>query len=349
VANVTIRDVAEAAEVSIASVSKALNGDPQFRARTETAERIRLVARQLGYQASSSARLLRRQASTVVGLAVSIGYLRDSVINRTVIRLQEELENHNFQALLVEPRQMMPSDSHTPFPSIDMLAGVISADWQMERIIPEFYTNLKHSLPLLSLYPTALQSIDVVTADRAAAVEIAVEHLLESGHRRIAFAEAPSHGNPTQQMKHEGWTRSRKKYRLGKGCSFIELPHRLNPREKGEYLAARVANTPQRPTGVVCGSETAAIYAMKQWTARGWRIGADISIVGAGGGGWASDMVWPPLTCMEYPVNEIASVATQRLMKMIEGQRSGAVWEASRTLLTPKLVVRASAGEPTDK
>jgi LacI family transcriptional regulator len=346
--NVTIRDVAAVAGVSIGSVSKALNGDPAFRARSETAERIRLVARQLGYQANSSARLLRRQASTVVGLAVSIGYLKDSVINRMVIQLQEELACQSFQALLVEPRQMMPSNSHTPFPSVDMLAGVISADWQMERMIPEFYTNLQHSLPLISLYPTASRSIDVVTADRATAVELAVDHLFELGHRHIAFAEAPSHGNPTQQMKHEGWMRSCKKYRWGKS-NLIDLPHQLSPREKGEYLAAQVTNLPRRPTGIVCGSETAAIYAMKQWIALGWRIGADISIVGASGGGLVSDMVWPPLTTMEYPVNDIVTLAVGRLKTMMQSRQDGENPEAKHNLLPPKLTVRASTARPVRK
>lgn len=343
---VTIRDVAAEAGVSISAVSKVLNGGSQYRYKPETEEKVRLAAESLGYKAHAAARMLRQRTKTLVGIAVQARVMAEPAVSSLVVQVQQCLAEHGYQAVLVEPSQMMPQQSHAVFPSPELLAGIVSVDFSMESSIPNFYESLRSQLPIVALYPVLPDDVDVVTTDRVRAIEIAAEHLVELGHRRVAFAEIWDTENPTVQAKLEGWKRAQAKFHLQIPDEYsIRLDSHLDISVMGRNIAQALGTLATPPTAIICASDSTALYAMQHLSTMGWTVGKHISVTGFDGVWW-SEGTTPSLTTVAHPVADIARSAVERLLHLIASEDAGEREAAQKLVLEPRLIVRSSTGPP---
>jgi DNA-binding LacI/PurR family transcriptional regulator len=351
---VTIREVAKEAQASITAVSHILRGTAGYSYHIDTIARVREAADRLGYQAHAAARLLRQQETTIIGIAVRTEILARASINSLVVATERELVAHRYQPTLIDPAQMIPSHSRTPFPSPGMVAGIISADLSMETRVPEFYQALQTKLPVVALYPLKQATVDYVTTDRAGAVELAVQHLVELGHHRIAFAECIERGSITTTSKMRGWKRARTKYALaGEPEYTINLSEELsNPcriTNAGQRIAAAFAAMKRPATALICTGDEVAMSAIRHLQESGRRVPADVSVIGFDGVPYG-EFISPPLTTIAHPWDEIACCSVRRLIELIERRRSGAASPQAEPpmarLLKPVLIVRSSTAPP---
>lgn len=346
---VTLQQVAKEVGVSTTSVSDILQRGQRDRYRDETVERVIEAAQRMGYQAHAAARLLRQGSTTLVGIAVRTEVLGRESVNPIVLAVEAELAKRGYQPILIDPSHMVPANSHAPFPSPDMIAGIISADLAMESQVPDFYKILTVRLPIVALYPLHSAHIDCVTTDRARAIEMAVEHLVGLGHRRIAFAEVMRADGVTSAPKMEGWNRARRKYDLEFHPGYeISLPDHGRIRELGEEAAQTLLALKPRPTALVCASDEIALGAIRHLSAQGVRLPAELSIVGFNGSR-QGEYTYPALTSVAQPVTQIARVATERLLKLIELKRAGKTWKTCQQMIEPVLVNRESTELPRQK
>jgi DNA-binding LacI/PurR family transcriptional regulator len=355
VRTVTIREVAKEAQSSITSVSHILRESNGYSYHADTIARVREAADRLGYQAHAAARLLRQQQRTIIGIAVRTEILTRPSLNPLIVATERELAAYDYQTTLIDPSQMIPSHSRTPFPSPEMVAGIISADLSMETKVPEFYQALQTKLPVVALYPVKEATVDYVTTDRACAIEMAVQHLVELGHCRIAFAENIERGGVTTISKMRGWKRARTKYALAAEPEYtINLPEALsNPSRitnAGRYIAAAFAAMKRPATALICTGDEMAMSAMRHLQESGVRVPTDVSVIGFDGVSYG-EYISPPLTTIAQPWDEIARCSVQRLIELIEQRRSGAVLPQAEPppvarLLKPVLVVRSSTAPP---
>jgi DNA-binding LacI/PurR family transcriptional regulator len=340
---VTLQQVAKEVSVSTTSVSDILQRGQRARYRQETVDRVCAAAERMGYQAHAAARLLRQGTNTtLVGVAVRTEVLGRESVNPTVVAIEKAIAARGFQPILIDPAHMVPVNSHAPFPSPDMIAGIISADLAMESEVPEFYRVLTSKLPIVALYPLQAANVNCVTTDRARAMEMAVEHLAALGHERIAFAEIMEPHGVTSAPKVKGWRRGLKK------CNLRALPGyeiSLTPgryvAELGYEIAQTLPTLNPRPTALVCGSDEIALSAIRHLSKQGLSLPQDLSIIGFNGSAHG-EFSYPSLTTVAQPVEQIASLATQRLLHLVELNRSGKEVRPRQQLVEPLLIERES-------
>jgi DNA-binding LacI/PurR family transcriptional regulator len=341
--NVTIRDVAQRAGVSRSSASAVLSGGRRDLFRAATVEKVYAAARELGYQAHAGARLLRQGQSTLIGLAVRTDILDWHSINSLLTAAHAELVRRGWQPVIVDPEQMVPDKSFAPFPSPEMLAGLISIDMAMENHVPSFYKVLGARLPIVALYPMLREAaVDCVTTDRAAGIEMAFDHLWELGHRRIGFIEVHPWESLTSREKLTGWKRVLRRRNLKpQEAHFFPADALLTPKERSDRVAKTLLGMSERerPTALICSGDEIALRVLHLWSEAGRRVPDELSLVGFDDVKHAEYSV-PALTTVAQPVEAIARAAVERLSTLIELAGQEKTWQPQHRLIAPQLVVR---------
>lgn len=160
----------------------------------------------------------------------------------------------------------------------------------------------------------ALDDLDVpsIGVDERHAGQLATQHLIGLGHRRIGFVAGPDDYLPTRE-KGEG----REDALTAAGIDPDGLvAHRKFSVEGGRSALRELMGKPLPPTGVICSSDLMAIGVLQEARELGLRVPADLSVVGFDGieaAGWMS----PPLTTIEQPIDEIAATAVDALRTLI--------------------------------
>jgi LacI family transcriptional regulator len=342
-ANVTINDVALEAKVSKSSVSRILSGSTGSRHDAATELRVREAAERLGYQVHIAARYLRRHEKTMVGLAVKLS--QRPHINRLLIAVRDEVARCNLEPVLLEPRQLVNPTEGTPFPSLEMLAGVLSLDLEMEREVPEFYSRLSEKMPVVALYKLLLPGTESVSTSLTSAMSVAVRHLTELGHKRIAFAAEDTNPHyPSSYGKVEGWQQALQDYNLDASPELF-MPVSSMPFFQFGVMAdqaiAALEKLDPLPTALVCSNDELAMAVLGKLAVKGWKLPQDLSVIGFDGI-YLGEHCYPPLTTVEQQVDEIARIAVERLQCQLQARREGKAYEPQQYLTEPVLTVRSS-------
>lgn len=177
----------------------------------------------------------------------------------------------------------------------------------------------------------------VGTTDRAGALA-ATDHLLISGHRRIAVLGGPS-SHPYQRERIDGYRTALE--RAGVAADPALIRYGDDCYESGVELAGRLLDLDDPPTAILAGSDQRAFGVYEAARRRGWRVPRDLSVVGFGdipGAGWVS----PPLTTVRQPLPEMGRVAVDILISILDGRPP----RTRRVELPTELIVRESTASP---
>jgi DNA-binding LacI/PurR family transcriptional regulator len=161
----------------------------------------------------------------------------------------------------------------------------------------------------------ALNSLRVpsVAVDERGAGELATQHLIDLGHRRIGYVAGPDYYLPTRQ-KAAGRESALRAAGLEADGPVVHGEDFTV--ENGREAVRRMLASNPAPTGVICSSDLMAIGVLQEAAAQGLRVPEDLSVVGFDGieaGAWTS----PPLTTVEQPIEEIAETAVNALRTLI--------------------------------
>jgi len=335
-----IRQVAQTAGVSVGSVSDILSGNVRYSYRPETILRVRAAVQRLGYRPNTMARALRQGVTTLVGVVVSADI--PPMTNTLMTCVRNELIACGYQPVLLDAAQFDSAHSAGGLPHPGLLAGIISADFALEKGLSEGYARLRKELPLVAVCPVKSRQVDSVTTDRAQAIAMAVEHLASLGHRRVAFAIVHSK-SVSQAPKIRGWQQAQRKYPIAPNPLYtIEIPNSVHGMmERAAFVFEALRRMALPPTGVICASDDIALCLLAQLAAAGWKAPARLSVVGFDGV-YYGNYSWPPLTTVAQPLREIAREAVQRLKVLIGEYRQGQASVPVQRLIAPELLIRSS-------
>ncbi len=331
---VTIETVARRAGVSRQTVSNALNA-PQ-RLRPTTLSTVLKVVRELDYQPNRAARSLRIRSSQLVGLRIdpALPGTAGSLQDRFLHSLVESSVGAGYHLLLFTPTD--PSDELSGFSelltstSVDafVLTDTHRDDrrlaWLSQREAP-FVTfgrpwkpGIRHAW---------------VDVDGAAGTQLAVEHLVARGHRRIAFVGWPATSDAGTDRRN-GWLTA---------CATAGLrTDGLTTRCDDDAPAAarealRLLDLSAPPTAMVCASDTLAFGVLSALVSRGLGAGADIAVVGFDDTPAAALVPGHGLTTIRQPLEDVARAVVARLVGLLGGNSNA---DEPGELLLPELVVR---------
>lgn len=331
-ATVRITDVARAAGVSSATVSRVLNGaatvDPQL------AERVRAAAAESGYVPNPNGRALRRQRTDVWAAIVSD--LQNPFFTSLVAAVERVAVQSGFSVMLCNTDEQMERERGYLSTAIaQRMAGVVVS------VTSEQTSDL--SALLNAGVPTVVVDRrvhdftgDTILLDNVRAGRMAVQHLLELGHRDIVCLAGPSGVSTTED-------------RLRGALDALDqagIPHddvrmlRSDLRaDDAESMVSELLRGDRRPDAIFAtnGPITTGTYRAIQTSSL--RMPDDISLVGVDDDRW-TQMVRPSVTVVAQPVEEMGRRAAEQLL--LRGSEPDA--PALHLLLTPRLLVRNSAG-----
>lgn len=330
---VTIRQVAEVAGVSIATVSRVVNGHSDV--SSETRQTVERVLRESGYPAGG-----RRPRTVPTGLiGVMMPLVHPDYFAEILSGAAEALYERDLRAMLCPT-----AHSHEREASLlDRLAGG-EADGAILVLPEESASELRalasHDFPFVVVDPRTEvpDGIPVVCAAHSSGATQATQHLLALGHRRIGVIGGPANWIATQE-------RLRGYYAAlgGEGVLPDEsLVRYSNFRiDGGRAETAALLRLPDPPTAIFAFNDSMAIGAMQEAAARQLRIPGDLSVVGFDDTVEAT-VVMPTLTTVRQPLAELGRTAVSILLRQVRGRR----FEPLRVELETRLVPRNSSGAP---
>lgn len=332
---VTIRDVAEAADVSVSTVSRALNG--RDRIPEATRQRIRDVAEELGYRPSAVARGLRSQRSQTV--AIVSDDIEDTFTAAMMSGVEEILAAKEYSVFLCNTHgEPTRERRHLDRLWDQRVEGVIlmSGSQVQGRGAP---ARPLPGIPVVYLYQYASDSsAPSIIPDDADGAEKAIRHLLDVGYRDLVFINGPARFEATQRRL-EGVTRALSATPEARG-RVLEAAD-WYPEHGFELALQLVGRSEQPPEAIFCASDDLAAGALAALREQGLRVPDDVAIVGFDDRPLAKHQ-HPPLTTIALPLVEMGRRAGRAILNAIDEGPSPAGLE----LVPCDLIVRASSQSP---
>lgn len=331
----TVRDVAEAADVSIATVSRVVNEkgtvDPELRRRVmEAVER-------LGYQRDRVGRSLRQGSTMVWGLVV--GDVENPFFAALVGAVQEGATRDGYSLLLCN-QHGEPVEERRSLRLLreERVAGVIISPVSGSAADAEAVAAAGMPVVLLDRYPSEAE-LDIVRVDHVEAAYLGTRHLLERGYQRVACIEG--HGYmATSVDRLEGYRRALAEAGVPYDPALVRD---ADYRTEGGYRAAQaLLRDRHRPDAMIVMNNLMAEGALRAVRESGLHMPDQIGLVGFEEPPWAT-LIEPGLTTITLPISELGKAAAELLGRRCR-QDFGDF--PNRRLLSATLMVRGSSQGP---
>ena len=333
----TLRDVALAAAVHVGTASRALNPGTRSRVSRSTADRVLKAAKDLGYRPNPMARSLRTARTNTVGLVIPD--LTNPLVPPMVRGIDDVLAPAGYDAWIVNT----DNDPDRERALIDSLRakqvdGLIVATAGLEH--PGLAGLHSERTPVvLANRVLAGGQIPSVTADNVAGTGLAVDHLVQLGHTRIAHLTGPQRMS-TGLLRRRGYSHAMRAHGLAEDPALLATCGAWTE-DEGARAFGELLDSGVEVTAVVAGHDRVALGCYDALAARGMSCPGDVSVVGFNDMPFM-DKMQPPLTTLRVPHYEIGAEAARLLLNsFLEPDRP-----PRSVMLTPTLVVRSSTAPP---
>lgn len=313
---VSLKDIARTCGVSVATVSKALNGHQDIGEATK--KRVLCTAKELGYTANSAARALKTNRTYNLGILFAdlqnSGFMHEyfaSLLN--AFRIEAEARGYDLSFINGDVgHQGKTYLQHALYRGVDGVA-IICADFQDPLIMELAFSHL----PVVTIDHT-YNNRTAVLSDNTHGMASLVHFVYEKSHRRIAYI----HGNPTAvtESRLTGFYRACQELGLSVPDSFVRECEYHEPNSCYEQTKALLAQG-ERPSCIFFSDDYSYIGGARAIAEAGLRIPEDISVVGYDGIHMAK-VLSPRLTTWEQNTTEIGRLAVDKLIERIENPRT---------------------------
>ncbi|WP_207400624.1 LacI family DNA-binding transcriptional regulator [Actinomadura roseirufa] len=333
---VTLRYIADELGLHVSTVSRVLNGRADARGRAasgDTADRIRRLAAELGYQPDPHGAGLRTGRSGLVGVLVP--RLSDLVLATIYEGVDEAAAERGITTITAGTLDDDPTRRHrTRMLLARRVDGLVFGD---ARLDDAFLDELAADGVRFVLANRRSGEHPSVTPDDALGGRLAARHLLDLGHTRVAVIAGEPYASTGADRTAGFLAHCRER---GVDVPPDSVVHSSFDTAGGRAAAERLLAGPHRPTAIFAVNDFAAIGALGAARDHGLRVGADLAVMGYNDTPLAAELPIP-LTSVAVPMHEIGRRALEMLAVLLRGRSA----ESER--LTPELRPRAStSGDP---
>ncbi len=324
-----IKDVAEAAGVSTATVSRVLAGKPHV--RPELHQRVLAAVEKMNYRPNRVARSLRARKSNIVGLIVSdIQNPFFTMVSRAV---EDVAYEHGMSVFLCNTDENPEREAlYLKLMRDENVAGFILSPTY--KTANAFFESVPHGIPIVVIDRRVKNGdVDTVLIDNMDASRRLVRHLIGHGRRRIGalFGE----GSTTGRERRQGYLQTLKE-------SGITLPSDLTlflpAREADGYAGAvKLLGLADPPDAIFTSNSLLAAGAFRALREKKGAFGDDIELAGFDETIW-TPLVEPPVTVIRQPTQEIGRTAMELLLKRLKDPAR----PTREVILKTELVIRPS-------
>ncbi|KFL16228.1 catabolite control protein A [Geobacillus stearothermophilus] len=309
---VTIYDVAREANVSMATVSRVVNGNPNV--KPSTRKKVLEAIERLGYRPNAVARGLASKKTTTVGVIIPD---ISSIFFAELARGIEDIATmYKYNIILSNSDQNKEKELHL---LNTMLAKQVDGLLFMGGTITEEHVAefQKSSVPIVLAATVGPEEIPSVNIDYEQAAFEAVTYLLEKGNRRVAYVTGPT-DDPINQRKLAGYRRALEE----RGVPYDEelVVEGDNSYDSGLEAYEKIAELAERPTAVFAGTDEMALGIIHSAQDHNVRVPEELEVVGFDNTRLAT-MVRPRLTTVVQPMYDIGAVAMRLLTKYMNKEK----------------------------
>jgi LacI family transcriptional regulator len=331
--SVTIYQIAELAGVSSSTVARVLRGDDRksYRRSAETAERIRQLAREMGYRPNLRARAFSRGRTHGVGLLYTDdAWIFEGVNTEVVNSLVRTLQYRGHHVVFC------PIDEGGAWQEI-VLGGQIDGGVVFQPLPLEVAKAVRErQLPLVLLGDDSDLTLSQVVVDDVAGAFAATRYLLGLGHKRVMlFVHEMVKPHCSVQKRLAGYCAAMQAAGLAT-CELVRV-------HEAEAVDALVRGG-SRPTAVICYSDLESTLLVHGLWQVGLRVPADVSLIGFNDV-FSTKYMTPPLTTVAFDAAKIGEMGAQCVLT--DSQASVEGKQPTVITIKPKLIVRGSTGPPS--
>ncbi|MGQ9631592.1 MAG: LacI family DNA-binding transcriptional regulator [bacterium] len=336
----TLKDIAERVGVSVTTVSRVINDvDSPIKIKQETRDKILRVARELNYKPNVFARYLKTKRSNIIGVVIQ--NIADPYFGEMIDGIEQVLNQHKYFFLLSTISNSLEKErSYLEKLRLSRADGIVIAGSMPQIADREIAQLVEDEIPVVLIGREFDDPrVPYVTMDNERGGFLAVEYLIELGHRDIGFILGPDYSGDAQQRL-AGYKGALAQH----GLQYDEgLTIKGGNDEESGYRSMNALLDRKKPLSAVCTfNDRTALGAMRAIRNRGLRVPEDISVVGFDDIP-AAEYSEPPLTTIRQPVRELGRQGALLLIKCLERKRDeGLEGPCDRIVLPAELIVRKS-------
>ncbi len=336
---VRLKDIAQQANVSVMTVSKALRNAPDV--SDETRARIKALALQMGYVPDSSAQCLRGKTTRLFGLVIPS--TTNPIYARIVFAIEDRAHELGYDLLLVHTLNLPEREEHgiRRLMSRRVDGLFISPVYRYEAEARIYQEITARNIPTVLLGPPApfCRNFISVEIEELAASHAVTRHLLKLGHKRIAYLAGPP-AAPWAHERFEGYRHALREENLDVDDKLVFAAGATI--EDGAKAALQMLNEKCKATAVQAVNDLVAVGCAETLLANGLIIPDDVSVAGFGNV-MVAEHFRVPLTTARQPKFRLGIAAVSAMMKLLRG-------EPAETQRQPaELVERKSTAAPKAK
>lgn len=326
----TIRDVAAAAQVSVATVSKYVNGTQRFSAPVEA--KLKAAVEQLGYRSNPLARSMITGRTRAIGLAILD--IRNPHFTSIVRGANRVALRNDHTLLLVDTEESQERERQLIETLAQRVDGMIVSSRMPDEAI-EWMVELRK--PVVLFGRTRKLPIPSVGTDSRLAAYMLARHLLNEGHRRVAYLGFEQSRWNAERI--QGVKDCFKEAGLDIDIHQAQAPSS----EAGAQACSAILLGPKPPQAVICYNDLVALGFMREARMLGLRVPQDVSVAGFDNVPYG-EYSWPELTTMDLQSERMGELAMQKMLDLLSGHTG----DDGYLLLEPRLVVRNSTRRQDD-
>ncbi|WP_434994304.1 LacI family DNA-binding transcriptional regulator [Arthrobacter sp. Ld5] len=304
---ITMRDVAKAAGVSVATVSHVVNDKPGARIGDDARRRVHEAVAELGYRPNALAKTLSQGTSRFIGL-VADAIATTPFAGQIIHGAQDEAWKHGYVLLVANTDGNTAAEEEAIMMMLEhQVRGILYSTWYHHEItVPEALHQT--DTVLVDCFAPG-SGLPAVVPDEKQGGRTATEALLAAGHRRIAFINTTT-TSPAQSGRLAG-------YRLALESAGLDFDESLvfpaSPEQEGGY-AATTAVIDSQATAVFCHNDRVAMGLYDGLRERGLRIPEDMAVMGFDNQDVIAAHLRPPLSTVALPHYELGAAGVRRLL-----------------------------------
>jgi LacI family transcriptional regulator len=324
---IRIYDVAQAAGVSIATASKALNDTGRM--TEETRDRVKRVANEMGFRPNAMARALISQRSLTVGLLTNDTYGRFTL--PLMAGVSEELVDQGVSVFLctIEDDPAL-GKVHVDAMLDKQVDGIIASGKRIDRRLPVDLSNLP--IPVVYAFTSGPDDAVTLVSDDAQGSREAVQWLVQLGRRHVVHVTGPESFASVRERAEA--------YRDVVGAGAQVLYGKWSEAWGHEAVAQLWSAGGEAPDAIFCGNDQIARGVVDALRERGLRVPEDVSVVGFDNWEIVAAATRPPLTSVDMNLKQLGREAGRLILALAEGKTV----EPGIRKLPCQLVVRQSCG-----
>jgi len=326
-ATVKMRDVAEEAGTSVATVSRVLNRKSSV--DSELVRRVVEAATKLGYTPNTLARNLRLQRTNLWLLIISD--IENAFFTSVARGVEDVAQQNGFSVVLCNADEDERKEArYVELAANQLAAGVIISPHGSHVPVERLHEK---GIPLVAIDRSLDTPVDFVTTDSRGGARAATAYLLEHGWRRPACITGPKSAE-TAVLRRLGYEDALR----AASVKTVRVVHKPFHVEGGRAAAAQLLDRSTPPDAFFAANAALALGVLEELRARGLRHGDDVGLICFDDAPWA-EVVDPPIPVVAQPAYEIGASAAELLVKRINGTLDGPV---RRIVFDTDLIVRGA-------